>query len=125
VLPLALNEWRTGAPRGSLQAGPIGLELTQAAHGQCLFAPLFVDLDAGRQRKEVTWRQLTVAHQREVTPSEVAVGYRVQVGKSQWLIYRSLAAPAVRTVLGKNLMSEFLVARFQTDGKVEALLEIE
>jgi hypothetical protein len=125
VLPLALNEWRAGAPRGSLQAGPSGLELTQAAHGECLFAPLFIDLDARRQRKEVTWRQLTVAYEREVTPSDVAVGYRVQVGKSQWLIYRSLAVPAVRTVLGKNLMTEFLLAHFRTDGGVEALLEIE
>jgi hypothetical protein len=125
VLPLALNEWRAAASRGNLQAGPGGLELTQTAQGECLFAPLFIDLDVRRLRKEVTWRQLTVAHEREITPSDVAAGYRVQAGKSQWLIYRSLAAPDIRTVLGKNLMTEFLVAHFHSDGQVEALLEIE
>ncbi|MBI3837069.1 MAG: hypothetical protein HY288_03940 [Planctomycetia bacterium] len=125
VLPLALNEWRTGASRGNLQASHDGLELTQGAEGQCLFAPLFIDLDASRLNKEVTWRQLTVAQQREITPSDVAVGYRAQVGKSQWLVYRSLATPDIRTVLGKNLMTEFLVGHFQTDGHVKTLLEIE
>ena len=49
----------------------------------------------------------------------------MQAGKSQWLIYRSLAPPDIRTVLGKNLMTEFLVAHFHSDGQVEALVEIE
>jgi hypothetical protein len=49
----------------------------------------------------------------------------VQIGRLQWLVYRSLAQPAVRTVLGKNLLSEFLVGRFLSDGKVDTLLEIE
>ena len=38
----------------------------------------------------------------------------------------SLVAPvANRTVLGHNLATEFLVARFMKDGNVESLLEIE
>jgi hypothetical protein len=49
----------------------------------------------------------------------------VQVGKSQWLVYRSLSVPDVRTVLGANLMHEFLVGRFKPDGHVKTLVEIE
>jgi hypothetical protein len=55
----------------------------------------------------------------------MAVGYRLQIGNEQWLIYRSLTTPDIRTVLGKNLMHEFLVGRFTDDGQVETLLEIE
>ncbi len=125
VLPLALSEWRTSSARGGLQASAAGVELTQSAEGECLFAPLFVDLNRKRLAKPLTWRQLTVGQLREIVPGDVAVGYRVQVGKTQWLIYRSLAPAAIRTVLGQNLMHEFLVGRFHTDGRVDTLLEIE
>ena len=66
-----------------------------------------------------------MAQSLEVQPPEVAVGYRVAVGRRQWLIYRSLAARANRTLLGHNLSSEMLVARFKWTGEVEPLVEIE
>jgi hypothetical protein len=108
-----------------LEVADEGLELRQSADGRRLLAPLFVDLDARRCRSEVTWRQLTVAEDRRAVPVETAVGYRVQAGKSQWLLYRSLGPPAIRSVLGTNLMHEFLVADFKRDGSVRRLLEIE
>ena len=125
VLPLGLPEWRASPAPGSVKAVERGLELTQAADGQCLFAPLFVDLDRRRLGKELTWRQLTVAQTRQIVPQEMAVGYRAQVGKSQWLAYRSLAPTDVRTVLGKNLATEFLVGSLNADGKVKTIVEIE
>jgi len=82
-------------------------------------------LSRKRIDKQLTWRHLTVGQQRQIAPDDVAVGYRVQVGKSQWLVYRSLAPAAIRTVLGQNVMHEFLVGRFHADGHVETLLEIE
>jgi hypothetical protein len=125
VLPLALPEWRNSSARGSFQASEAGTELALSTEGECLFAPLFVDLSRKRIDKQLTWRQLTVGQLREIVPGDVAVGYRVQVGKSQWLVYRSLAPAAIRTVLGQNVMHEFLVGRFHADGHVETLLEIE
>jgi hypothetical protein len=68
---------------------------------------------------------LTVAEQRTNLPSDVAVGYRVQCGNRQWLIYRSLSRPAMRTVLGQNLASELLVTRFYRTGETASLVEIE
>jgi hypothetical protein len=73
----------------------------------------------------MTWRRLTVAESLNVVPADMAVGYRIQVGKSQWLIYRSLSPSRNRTVLGQNFSSEFVVARFLPTGKAETLLEIE
>lgn len=125
VLPLALPEWRSGGSRGSLQASQRGLELVQSADAEALLAPLFIDLDPKRIRKEATWRQLTVAQNRVIQPPDVAVGYRAQVGKLHWLVYRSLATTDIRTVLGQNLMNEFLVAQFQDEGSLKTLLEIE
>ena len=90
-----------------------------------MLAPLLVDLRPGRMTRRLTWRHLTVAEDLRAQPSDVAVGYRVRIGKHQWLIYRSLAPTGNRTLLGHNLTTEMLVARFDRDGEVEPLLEIE
>jgi hypothetical protein len=126
VFPLSLPEWRSEACPGSLDATERGLELRLSRpSAQRLYAPLLFDLDAERIFRPATWRTLTVAENRAVVPHDVAVGYRAQLGKEQWLIYRSLAAQGNRTVLGQNLVSEFLAARFNRNGEAEPLLEIE
>lgn len=126
VLPLALPEWRVDPRVGNLAAFGNLLQVTHERPGRNLSCPLFFDLDPKRLRKECTWRQLTVAQSLEIQPHDVAVGYRVQCGKNQWLIYRSMTAPANRTVLGYNLSIEGLVGRFLAKtGEVEELLQIE
>jgi hypothetical protein len=125
VLPLALPEWR-GDPRGGALAWhDAGLELTQTGAGPSLFAPLWIDLDPRRQDCPLTWRQLTVAELRENVRPSVAAGYRVQIGKRQWLVYRSLTGAANRSVMGSNLASQFLLARFTRKGQTRELLEVE
>ncbi len=101
------------------------LELRQQGQGSRLYAPLFIDLDHRRFKSPVTWRQLTVAEQLQIQPPSAAVGYRVQVGREQWLFYRSLAAPANRTVLGQNLTAEFYAGCFDSDGEADELVGIE
>jgi hypothetical protein len=121
VMPLALSEWRQQTHLGAFAEG----ELRQSALGSGLYAPLWVDLDPQRKRWPRTWRQLTVASERDILPPDAAVAYRVQIGTQQWVVYRSLAPPAARTFLGQHLASEFLVGRFATDGSVENLVEVE
>jgi hypothetical protein len=125
VLPLALPEWRSAARMGELSAGERMLELRQRARGRGLFAPLFFDLDRRRLKKPFTWRRLTVAESLAPVADDVAVGQRVEVGKLQWMFYRSLAARTPRTVLGQHLASEFLAGRFHRSGEVDRLLEVE
>ena len=124
VLPLALPEWREDPRVGSLAAVDGGLELSQAANARSLFAPLWIDLEPRRRNGRRTWRQLTVAENLAAAPDDVAVGYRVMLGRRQWLIYRSLARPGNRTLLGHNLVTETLLARFVA-GEVEAMVEIQ
>lgn len=125
LLPLALPEWRVDPRVG--QAGVSGsqLELRQSFHGTGLFAPWFIDLDPRRMSRPATWRQLTVAENRRILAADAAVGYRAMAGRRQWLIYRSLVKVGNRTVLGHNLVTEMLIARFGADGEIDPLIEIE
>ena len=125
VFPLALPEWRGSGRYGSLEVEKGALELRQAMQGRSLFAPLWIDLSRGRADKPFTWRQLTVAEQRQNQPRDVAAGYRIQFGRRQWLVYRSLSERGNRTVLGQNLSTDFFLGRFGRDGETESILEIE
>jgi hypothetical protein len=131
VLPLALPEWRSEARRpfgrsGALEQVAGGLQLRQqATEARAMLAPLLFDLDPKRTVREATWRQLTVAETREIQPPDIAVGYRAQFGRDHWLMYRSLAPVGNRTLVGHNLVSEFMVGRFDSQGVVDPLLEIE
>lgn len=126
VLPLALPEWRSDPRFGQLTSRDGWLQLEQQRPGKNLACPMFIDLHRPRAGKPCTWRQLTVAESMEILPHDAAVGYRAQCGKQQWLIYRSLAPPANRTLLGQNLSTEFLAARFLAPaGEIDELVEIE
>jgi hypothetical protein len=130
VFPLALPEWRIDSHLGELtcetSSNQQALQWAYQTPGRHLASPVFLDLNCRRAASPCTWRQLTVAQALEIQPAEVAVGYRIQCAKMQWLIYQSLAPRANRTLLGHNLASEYLVGRFlATSGEVDELLEIE
>jgi hypothetical protein len=121
VYPLSLSEWRIDSRLGRFN----GRVLEQTVEASRLYAPLFVDLNRTRHGKLHTWRQLTVGEDLRLVPRDVAVGYRIQIGSRQWVVYRALETCGNRTFLGHNLTSEFLVARFDTDGELDNLIEIE
>lgn len=126
LFPLALPEWRADSTVGRFDLIDGCLQLEQRQRGCRLSAPVVIDFCRRRHEKECTWRQLTVAEALEHVPRDVAVGYRWQAGKDQYLFYRSLAAAANRTLIGQNLASECYFAKFLPPaGEVELLLEIE
>lgn len=125
VVPLALAEWRAEFCHAELASGGGQLSLEQKALGRSLFAPLWIDLDPRRLRKPLTWRRITVAESLAIVPRDIATAYRVQAGREQWLIYRSLAQRGNRTFLGHNTHYEFVCRRFLATGETEAIIEIE
>lgn len=125
IVPLALPEWKSERAAGTLRELDGRVVYSRAANARRLHAPLWVDLDPARARRPLTWRRLTVGEQLRIQPADVAAGYRVAVGKEQWVVYRSLAPQGNRTLLGQNLATEFLCARFLPTGFVERLIEIE
>ena len=133
AIPLALEEWRESCRgHGSLGMSGQRLELKQRAEAGRLYAPLWIDCNAGRLKRlheqpesnQRTWRQLTVADTRETLRADQAVGFRVQSCLDQWFVYRSLDEARNRTALGCNMSSEFLVGRVAGNGVVKRLLEV-
>jgi hypothetical protein len=93
---------------------------------EALYQPLWIDLQRKRIRGQCTWRRLTVAEQRQLTPPHRAGAFRVHVGREQWVLYRSLTGAANRTFLGKNLISDFYCGRFDSDdGTIEELVSVD
>ena len=126
VLPLALGEWRKQPTAGELTTADQQLQHRLVTRGRNLFAPLWIDLNPNRFKgAECTWRQLTIGEFLQVQPREIAVGYRVQVRHSNWLLYRSLAWRGNRTVLGKNYATDFACSRFQPNGETQEILEVQ
>ena len=133
AIPLALGEWHeSSADAGSLDTKAMQLELKQNSQVGRIYAPLWIDCDAGRLKRllekpesnQRTWRQLTVADTREPVRADQAVSFRVQSGLDPWFIYRSLDEARNRTALGCNMSSEFLVGRVAHNGVVKRLLEV-
>ena len=126
IAPLEAPEWRRAPSDVACVAGPDHLGMTADRHGRALFLPIVLDLHRGRLREaRRTWRPLTVARDLRKVPRDEAVGYRIQAGRAQWLVYRSLGPVRMRTVLGRHLDTEFLVGRFRPNGDVEPYVEVE
>ncbi len=124
ALPLGLPEWRTGRG-GRFEVVGGSLTLRQETGGSRIYAPLWLDCDASRIGRPLTWRQLTVADTRINLPPHQAAGFRVQAGLDQWLVYRTLDVARNRSLLGCNVSCEFLLGRIKPRGMVKRVLEIQ
>ncbi len=126
VIPLAAGEWRVGPTNATLKTTRDHHLVLSARGTGRLYAPIWFDFQQRRFKRKRTWRQLTVADQLRIVGDGEAVGYRVQVGSEQWLIYRSLLDRRCRSVLGKHLIADFYSARFDTgDGSLEELVTVD
>lgn len=125
VVPLAGSEWRVGPTDATLEVEQNALVHRTEGSGR-LYAPVWFDLQSRRFKRPRTWRQLTVADELKIVPRREAVGFRVQLGSEQWMVYRSLGGPRCRTVLGKHLLVDFLCTRFEMgDGTHEDLITVD
>ena len=125
LLPLGLPEWRAARTDDRFTCDGQSVRLRQSAVTRNLCAGLFVDLNPARSIKPRTWRTLTVGEELEIVGPDVAVAWRVRIGKQQWVIYRSLEGPGNRTFLGQNHLCDFFIGQFEKDGTVTELLTIE
>jgi len=124
LAPPALAEWRAEFCHAELTTHGHRVLLEQAALGRGLYAPLWLDLDPARVRRPLTWRRLTVGENLAIVPRDVAVAYRIQAGRQQWLIYRSLAPAGNRSFLGYNTLSSFACLRLSAGAKTEEIIDI-
>ncbi|GIW92096.1 MAG: hypothetical protein KatS3mg110_0137 [Pirellulaceae bacterium] len=125
VLPLAFPEWRMGFRSGALRVEQGELVATLSGTGRAFFVPLFFDVQLRPADTPLTWRHLTVGCQMRRVAADEAVGYRVQLGKKQWVVYRSLHNTQPRTLLGQHWSAEFAIGRLRRRGDCRILIEVE
>lgn len=125
VLPLSLPEWRRGTTQGALRSDAGKLVLEARTTRPRLLSSMLLALGPKSRNPKYTWRALTVAQNLQKVTDDVAQGCRVQIGKDQWVFYRSLAPCSRRTLMGLHLSMEFYAGRFLTDdGTYEPLVEV-
>jgi hypothetical protein len=125
LYPLALECDRSANSSGTLSIDG-AVELTQQQPGKALYAPLMIDWSRRRRGARAWWRRLTVSEQGVSIPPDVAAGYRLQVGREQWLAYRSLQSTGeARAVLGHHSFYETVIGRFLPNGSVDSLIQVE
>ncbi len=126
VIPLSASEWRVGPTDAMLKETEDGQLLLSSQGRGRLYIPLWFDFQHRRFKRQRTWRQLTIADQLRIVRRDEAVGYRVQVGSEQWMLYRSLAERCCRSILGKHLISDFFASRFDPgDGSHDDLVTVD
>ena len=125
VLPLGLNEWRELDCEGAMRKTSNGFEYTINGQKGTIYAPLLFCLTRDAGTEPYTWRKLSVAEGLSRSSDNVAVGYRVQLNESQWLIYRSLSPAASRSVLGQNTTAEFIFGAMDDKGEFHQYVGVE
>jgi hypothetical protein len=126
IFPLSLDEWRGGPQRGGLRPTDDGHLVMQRRGVHQLYAPLWFDFSRGRFNQKRTWRTLTVGQDLQPVPNSIATAFRIQVGREQWLLYRSLADRVPRTFFGKQMIAGFYAARFDASEQTyEDLITVE
>ena len=128
VFPIGLPATAYPTERGSFSVDGRVLSLRQAATPgrRRAWRVLLVSWEPRRNRQPVRWRTLTVSESSRACPADVAFGARVTWGRNETLlIYRSLAPPAVRAVLGHQTRARFLVGLFSREGEVEPLVKVD
>lgn len=125
LMPLSAPEWRAEPSDVELETDESSITLSMETRARRAYMPLFIDLEPRRAKKPFTWRRLTVAKDRVIESPQDSVGFRVQVGDEQWLVFRSLAPMYPRTVLGEHIGSEFYLGQFFGDGQCVELISVD
>jgi hypothetical protein len=125
LLPLSLPEWRRQFASGRLSGSSGKMTLSHEVNGKRLYSPVVIVPPKPGRKQPFTWRRLTVAEDLQIQPADVAQAYRIQVGKEQVVVYRSLAPVVRRSAMGLHLNSEFYCGRFDPDDVAyESIVEI-
>lgn len=128
LFPLALPEWREDRTRGEFnfnaETGTITRSLLESS--ACVVSPLVVDLNSYRAARPCTWRPLTVGERMEPAPRDSAVGYKLQLGAEQYVLYVSTSVDsAIRSILSRNLLSDFMFGKFLATSGVRPIVDVE
>lgn len=128
VFPFNLSEWRADVSQGDFKTrqNPSAFVLTATREGGSITSSLLIDLNARRAERRCTWRPLTVGESMEVCDEDSAVGRKIKLGQEQYVLYASTSpAPAIRSILSRNLLSDFMFGKFTASRGVEPIVDVD
>lgn len=125
LVPLASGEWRRQASPHDMNIEDGWICVQHQSFSQNVYAPLAMAIRREHLNVPLTWRALTVAENLQLVSPDVAVGYRLQLDRAQWIFYRSLGTAAPRTVLGCHTAADFCACTFDyKTGDTDSLVEV-
>jgi hypothetical protein len=128
IFPFTLPEWKKDKSQGDLRVRkrPPGLQLTAKREGGVVTSALLVDLNARRASRRCSWRPLTVGENMEAVDEDSAVGRKIQLGREQYVLYASTSpCPEIRSILSRNLLSDFMFGKFTAKIGVDPIVDVE
>ena len=128
VFPLDLPEWRCDKSRGELLVNKrsLKLELSGNRRGRTLVSSLLIDVCPQRAARFCTWKPLSVGEGGINVDEDAALGRKIQLGKEQFVLYASTSErPKVRSVISRNLISEFMFGKFLVKRGVDPIVDVE
>ncbi|SFI14265.1 hypothetical protein [Planctomicrobium piriforme] len=126
VFPWTCPQYRLDRSAETVSVANGKLRVTTEGEAKGVFSATLFDWSPKRREEPVDWQRATVAEDGQILPPEVAAGYRLRLGKKQWILYHSLQKPTIpRTVLGIHSASETVFAKLDDAGDALAMVEVE
>jgi len=126
TVPLALPARNYPTERGGCEPHDRFILLKQPRAGRRTWLPLLLSWDRARLARTLHWRSLTVTENGKIVPPELASAVRVSFGRGEtYLIYHSHGRSGLRAALGHCTAKRFLIGRFQSDGSIDPIVELD
>lgn len=102
------------------------LETSARRRGGSLCVATLLDWNANRAIRPVNLGIATVGENLRAVDDGRAVGRQIQLGRERYVLYVSTSRrPAIRSILSRNLLSDFMFGKFFVGRGVEPLVDVE
>ncbi|MBR5242755.1 MAG: hypothetical protein IKW13_00835 [Thermoguttaceae bacterium] len=129
VFSLSNVKRRLNASDGTLAAKTTyggSLETATCRRGGSVCAATLFDWNANRATRPVNVGVATVGENLRSVDEDCAVGRQIQLGRERYVLYVSTSRrPAIRSILSRNLLSDFMFGKFFVGRGVEPLVDVE
>ncbi len=104
-----------------------GVLATEAQRrGGCVCVATLFDWDANRATRPVKRGKATAGENLRAVGEDFAVGRQIQLGRERYVLYVSTSRrTAIRSILSRNLLSDFMFGKFFIGRGVEPLVDVE
>jgi hypothetical protein len=125
VFPLSAPQFRLQRGDETTAVRDGILSVRAHANASRMYVATLLDWSEKRRDEPVEWQRVTVAESMAPIGPETAAGFRIRIGKKQWVLYHSLSKPAMpRTALGIHSLSETVFSQLKTNGDLATVVEV-